>query len=192
MGPPHARGGASASLPLSTAGWQSAPRSWGCFAAWHWVAGPVPVRPTLVGVLLRHKSGRDTSTCPPHARGGASDKGLQVLVGPTSAPRSWGCFHVPDGVGGGHLVRPTLVGVLPRSPSSRSDRGCPPHARGGASTQPIPLGRWSRSAPRSWGCFRGPDRGAGRVLVRPTLVGVLPSPKESNRSGCRPLRVRLG
>ena len=52
----------------------------------------VVVRPTLVGVLPSPGPSSWPSSCPPHARGGASRIADEEAGGHMSAPRSWGCF----------------------------------------------------------------------------------------------------
>ena len=97
VGLPHARGGVSGPLVLSSASPMSSPRTWGCFQS---PANVVPlsvVFPTHVGVFLSAALPRRCWLCLPHARGGGSRGMIGTGIKPRSSPRTWGCFQLSDG-----------------------------------------------------------------------------------------------
>ena len=134
---------------------RSSPRSWGCF----YLGGSRQtiqfVFPTLVGVFLQVISA--------------------VSFSPGSSPRSWGCFCRREAETDGRLVFPTLVGVFPYLAARTLLPRRLPHARGGVSLWLKAARPSSKSSPRSWGCFRAPQRERVSSKVFPTLVGVFRS-----------------
>ena len=132
------------------------------------------VFPTLVGVFLADSRYRIAGSCLPHARGGVSDFRIDLSRGPSSSPRSWGCFLLEHRHHQTASVFPTLVGVfLPEQVQLLNPRSLP-HARGGVSAACPPIRSRLPSSPRSWGCFRQSCVSCFSTGVFPTLVGVFP------------------
>ena len=96
----------------------------------------------------------------------------QAYVFRRSSPRTWGCFYLVCQNGPSPFVFPTHVGVFLPARSGRRSETCLPHARGGVS-MPCPVSSpWSRSSPRTWGCFHGKPSLENVPGVFPTHVGV--------------------
>ena len=150
---PHARGGVSATLYAGRSTVASSPRSWGCFVANLAHSVFVDVFPTLVGVFPSRSIPTWKKSCLPHARGGVSKRGSDMLYFDKSSPRSWGCFHFGSPATRCTTVFPTLVGVFPRLTRMALCPRCLPHARGGVSVSCPDAVTSVASSPRSWGCF---------------------------------------
>ena len=150
---PHARGGVSPYVALSSACAESSPRTWGCFQRPLHTPAQAFVFPTHVGVFLYYNNDLKLHMRLPHARGGVSRHVAEVVSHVLSSPRTWGCFWpgatrklVED-------VFPTHVGVFLsiKTDVARFDRL--PHARGGVSEGLAMRYSPDRSSPRTWGCF---------------------------------------
>ena len=152
----------------------SSPRPWGCFHGEGSQWPSHPVFPTPVGVFLRPRPAFRSECRLPHARGGVSQLGYELLPVAWSSPRPWGCFPKMSPQLRAHLVFPTPVGVFPMNGSSRPRKVSLPHARGGVSVGGSPFDRATASSPRPWGCFLPQVRDYQMKVVFPTPVGVFP------------------
>src|SRR5690606_8908026 len=111
-----------------------------------------PARHTHVGVLPLSPTATHPSDGPPHARGGAPQRGSRVVATWTPSPRTWGCSATNRHPRRSAWALPTHVGVLRRPPESVADTLCPPHARGGAPVLRARVAELERPSPRTWGC----------------------------------------
>ena len=93
---PHTRGGVSLGNSKTTLKFASSPHTWGCFWIIKWLAFPLQVFPTHVGVFLRSFSNFIRSCCLPHTRGGVSGREFDLRIFESSSPHTWGCFFRLD------------------------------------------------------------------------------------------------
>ena len=150
----------------------SSPRTWGCFRRPGVECGHGVVFPTHVGVFPFPCRPWRRFMCLPHARGGVSNSGFNILNVQLSSPRTWGCFLFMRCDLISHLVFPTHVGVFPSSGTASTVSPGLPHARGGVSAAYRLATRLQRSSPRTWGCFWQYAVFPSCPVVFPTHVGV--------------------
>ncbi len=109
---PHARGGVSNQNCGVINGFESSPRTWGCFYLKLLIFRLKKVFPTHVGVFPWPKSLKTPRQRLPHARGGVSALKICPRVTNGSSPRTWGCFLAKAQFSQLWLVFPTHVGVF--------------------------------------------------------------------------------
>ena len=121
VGLPHARGGVSDAIFCQDNGYESSPRTWGCFSPRPVCLPVCHVFPTHVGVFPKSDFFAAGSCSLPHARGGVSRQRLHKSDQNPSSPRTWGCFPKPAARTKARLVFPTHVGVFPARCSGLTD-----------------------------------------------------------------------
>ena len=171
---PHARGGVSNAMNLTTRELQSSPRPWGCFRHQHQRRPVGMVFPTPVGVFPRSCRGCRCHGGLPHARGGGAVITQRRRRWLGSSPRPWGCFQQHEGDCGASWVFPTPVGVFPGGQCCLMLIRGLPHARGGVSPSLVQRNAGALSSPRPWGCFQNYQRRFCNHPVFPTPVGSPP------------------
>ncbi len=149
---PHARGGVSTSSGRRSLMRWSSPRTWGCFLVKDRQRLVSVVFPTHVGVFLLTVVIRFKAASLPHARGGVSYSLYTTFF---------------DGT-----VFPTHVGVFLPTWDEDPEECSLPHARGGVSTARIESLEYTKSSPRTWGCFWNAGLAQESCEVFPTHVGV--------------------
>ena len=130
---PHARGGVSKSIDISSFKQRSSPRTWGCFPTGTRRRIHSQVFPTHVGVFPIYLALASCCSRLPHARGGVSTSNMKDLFLFVSSPRTWGCFCLKTWAGRYSGVFPTHVGVFLERNTYQLARCGLPHARGGVS-----------------------------------------------------------
>ena len=150
---PHARGGVSLQVTVTTSSTGSSPRTWGCFRHGTRSTLLFAVFPTHVGVFPPEHSKPPMNCCLPHARGGVSRSSGTTSYCASSSPRTWGCFRLCKVFRLNAVVFPTHVGVFLVLAGGVYAHGGLPHARGGVSTNRTRHRRTYPSSPRTWGCF---------------------------------------
>ena len=152
----------------------SSPRTWGCFHSLPECSGYAFVFPTYVGVFLQTWNKETEMRRLPHVRGGVSVlKWSEASLTPSS-PRTWGCFLRPVSIRVPEMVFPTYVGVFLKIGSLFTGVNGLPHVRGGVSLLYGKWSTWTKSSPRTWGCFSLPEPSSQMEAVFPTYVGVFP------------------
>ena len=174
VGLPHARGGVSDAIFCQDNGYESSPRTWGCFSLCPLARRSGSVFPTHVGVFPPGSGDFDTFRRLPHARGGVSVVYVRPFTAETSSPRTWGCFSSCQRATLIRRVFPTHVGVfLVDHFDSLTSRSLP-HARGGVSGIRVTGSGLAESSPRTWGCFHPASLVLPHAKVFPTHVGGFP------------------
>ncbi len=171
------------------------------------------VRPTHVGIIPAPRPTWACSASPPRARGDHPRPSSCSGISNGSAPRTWGSSPRLVASPFRSSVRPTHVGIIPTIGSGAWATPSPPHARGDHPCIRRMSVRQGASAPRTWGSslHKAYER-AGRVRsaprtwgssrhfllhvavrpVRPTHVGIIPSPHTPERRlGVRPTHVGI-
>ena len=172
VGLPHARGGVSDAIFCQDNGYESSPRTWGCFSLCPLARRSGSVFPTHVGVFPPGSGDFDTFRRLPHARGGVSVVYVRPFTAETSSPRTWGCFSSCQRATLIRRVFPTHVGVFPPCVAGTAARKSLPHARGGVSGTISKVSTPDLSSPRTWGCFSRFMWLSLYQRVFPTHVGV--------------------
>ena len=142
------------------------------------------VFPTHVGVFLVVLAVMEGSPGLPHARGGVSPYVALSSACAESSPRTWGCFQRPLHTPAQAFVFPTHVGVFLRGWRCAIPRTGLPHARGGVSRHSSGFCVFSRSSPRTWGCFFSSYHFLRFRRVFPTHVGVFLRGDSSVKRAC--------